>query len=244
LQDHTVTTTAAAHPYEDATTSDHRRNKKEDIMARNKQAKKGNSLSVDFTGVDMSGSTGFHIPEGSYGVKVKSIEQTVSKNDNDQLKWVFTGTEGKAKNKTFFYYTPLTPESLWKLGLALKALGQDVPDSTLDIDLDELIDLECSGNVIDDEYEGKTRSKLQSLDPIDEPPAKETASAKTASKENGKKKTVIKLEESEVKDMSEDELEELNEKHELGVDFADHKTLRRKAAAVVAALEENDLLSA
>jgi len=211
-------------------------------MAR--KPKTTNKINVDFTGVDMSGGTGFHIPEGNYRIKVKSIEQTVSKNDNDQLKWVFTGLDGKSKNKSFFYYTPLTEESLWKLGLTLKALGQEVPDSTMDIDLDELIDLECMGNVIDDEYDGKTRSKLQSVDPIDEDepaaaPAK--ASGKPA---NGKAAKVVKLEEAEVKDMSEDELEELNDKHELGIDFADHKTLRRKAAAVVAALEENDLLAA
>ena len=209
-------------------------------MARNKQTKK--TLNVDFTGVDMSGGTGFHIPEGSYTVKVKSVEQTVSKNDNDQLKWVFVGTEGKAKGKAFFYYTALTPESLWKLGLALKALGQDVPDSTMDINLDDLVGLECTGNVIDDEYENKTRSKLQSLDPADDDTPARVAIDKPAAKGNGKK--VVKLDASEVKDMSEDELEELNDKHELGVDFADHKTLRRKAAAVVAALEENDLLSA
>jgi len=215
-------------------------------MAR--KPKKGRTISVDFEGVDMSGGTGFHIPEGDYKMKVKSVEEAVSKNDNDQLKWVFTGLEGKAKNKDFYYYTPLTEESLWKLGLTLTALGQDVPDSAMDIDLDELEGLECTGNVIDDEYQGKTRSKLQSVDPLDDADTDDAADTKSPAKKaakNGKAAAkVVKLEADEVKAMTEDELEELIEKHELEVDMSEHKTLRRKAAAVVAALEEGDLLAA
>jgi len=213
-------------------------------MAR--KPKKGRTISVDFEGVDMSGGTGFHIPEGDYKMKVKSVEEAVSKNDNDQLKWVFTGLEGKAKNKDFYYYTPLTEESLWKLGLTLTALGQDVPDSAMDIDLDELEGLECTGNVIDDEYQGKTRSKLQSVDPLDDADddAADTKSPAKKAAKNGKAAAKVKLEADEVKAMTEDELEELIEKHELEVDMSEHKTLRRKAAAVVAALEEGDLLAA
>jgi hypothetical protein len=43
--------------------------------------------------------------------------------------------------------------------------------------------------------------------------------------------------------MSEDEeLEGLNDKFDLGVDLGDYKVLRKKIAAITAALEENDLL--
>jgi len=206
--------------------------------------KKSSVVSVDFTGVDMSGGTGFRIPEGQYKMKVKSAEQDKSKNDNDMIVWQFTGVEGKAKGKTFYYYTPLTEESLWKLGLTLQALGQDVEDSAMDIDLDEMIDLECMGEVIDDEYQGKTRSKLQSVEPLDGEDAgeEETTTKKAGTKANGKK-APVKLDAEQVKEMAEDELEELIEKHSLEVDLSEHKTLRRKVAAVVTALEEKEPLA-
>jgi len=116
----------------------------------------------------------------------------------------------------------------------------------MDIDLDELEGLECTGNVIDDEYQGKTRSKLQSVDPLDDADddAADTKSPAKKAAKNGKAAAKVKLEADEVKAMTEDELEELIEKHELEVDMSEHKTLRRKAAAVVAALEEGDLLAA
>jgi len=42
--------------------------------------------------------------------------------------------------------------------------------------------------------------------------------------------------------MDEEELEALNEEHELEVDLDDFKTLRKKVRAVLDALEEKDLL--
>jgi hypothetical protein len=210
-----------------------------------KAARKKSVVTVDFSGVDMSGGRGFHIPEGEYKMKVKSAEKDKSKNDNDMIVWQFLGLEGKSKNKTFYYYTPLTEESLWKLGLTLKALGEEVEDSAMDIDLEDMVDRECTGVVIDDEYNGKTQSKLQSVESLEDAGEDDGENDKksSSSAKKGKGK-VTKLEPDEVKEMTEDELEELNEKHNLEVDLADHKTLRRKAAAIVAALEENDLLAA
>lgn len=214
-------------------------------MAR--KEKRDGEWDVDMEGVESSGGGGgFHIPEGKYKVKVKSIEKTVSKNDNDQFKWIFTGVEGKAKNKDFYYYTTLNAESLWKLKQTLEALGVDVPNSVMKVKRDEVVGLICLGDVIDDEYNNETRSKLQRVETADDDDEEEDKPAAKASKakDNGKKKTVVKLDADEVKGMTEDELEELIETHELDVDLADHKTLRRKSAAVVAALEESDLIGA
>lgn len=215
-------------------------------MARKPAAKKTRSVTVDFTDVESGGGQGFHIPEGEYGVKVESVEQNTSSNDNEQLAWVFKGTEGKAKGKTFYFYTPLIEQALWKLRQTLEALGVEVPDSSLDIDLDELVDLEATGVVEDDEYKGKTRSRLAGLVVAEEEAEVEEeekpAKGKAGAKGKATTKKVVKVSEAEVKEMSEDELEALIEKHSLDVDLADHKILRKKQAAVIADLTEKELL--
>jgi hypothetical protein len=205
-----------------------------------KRTSKTRSVEVDFTGVEVSGGGGFHIPEGEYGMKVDSVNKGVSSNDNDQLEWIFKGTEGKAKGKTFYFYTPLIEQALWKLRQTLEALGVEVPDSAMDIDLDELEGLECTGEVIDDEYKGKTRSKLDKI--VSDAEEEEEPARKT--KGNGKAKKVVKVSEEEVKEMNEDELEDLISKHSLDVDLGDYKVLRKKIAAVVAALDESGQLDA
>lgn len=198
---------------------------------------KKRTIEVDFTDVSSSGGGGFHIPEGEYSMKVESVELGVSSNDNEQIEWQFKGTEGKAKGKIFYFYTPLLEQALWKLRQTLEGLGVEVPDSAMDIELDELVDLECTGIVEDDEYQGKTRSKLVGL------VSQEEDAGSGKKKPNGKGK-IIKVSEDEVKDMSEDELESLVNKHELDVDLSDYKILRKKSAAVIAALEEANLLEA
>jgi hypothetical protein len=204
-----------------------------------RSSKKSRKISLDFTGVNLEGGGSFHIPEGQYAMEVAEVEEGVSKNDNEQLEWKFRGTEGKAKGKIFYYYTTLTPESLWKLGLTLQALGVEVPDSATDVDLDDLVGKECMGTVIDDEYQGKTKSKLTEIAPLegerDEPAQTHRASSR---KGNG-----VKIDETEVKNMAEDELADLIDKHDLDVELRSHKTLRRKADAVISALDDKGMLA-
>lgn len=204
---------------------------------------KSNVVSVDFTDVEVGEGGGFHIDEGEYGMKVVSVEQTTSGNDNEQFAWVFKGTDGAAKGKTFYFYTPLVEQSLWKLRETLEALGQDVPDGPMDVDLDELVDAEGVAAVEDDVYRGKTRSKIAGF-VIDAEAAEEddktTKGKKAAAAGKGKK--LPKLTADEVKEMSEEELEEIVEKYGLECDLSESKTLRRKAAAVTAELEEKEHL--
>lgn len=210
---------------------------------RSTSKKKSRVISVDMTGVETGGGGSFHIPAGDYKFKVLEVESGTSKNDNEQIEWVFEGLSGKAKGKKFFFYTTLTPESLWKLRETLEGLGVEVPDEPMDIDLDELVDLECMGSVEDDEYQGKIKSRLARVFSADEEeeeeePAPRAGKGKTAAGK-GKSKTP-KLSTDEVKAMDEDELQEVIDKYEVEVDLADFKTLTKKRAAVLAALEEGD----
>lgn len=264
-------------------------------MARRakRTARRSRIVSVDFEGVDVSGGR-FRIPEDDYLMKVAEASQEESREGNDMIKWVFEGLEGKAKGKKFFVYTSLLPEALWKLRGLLEALGQDVPDSAYDIDLDELIDLELVCSVTDEEYENKMSSKVTDWQPAEEAeeeekpkrgrrakdeeeeeeeekPVRRTRRAakdeeeeeekparrgrRAAAEEeeeeekparrksaNGKGRRVVKVSAEEVRGMDEDEMSELIEKHGLEVDLGEHRTPRKKIAAVVAALEEAELL--
>lgn len=77
-------------------------------------------------------------------------------------------------------------------------------------------------------------------DESDEDDEKETKSPKKSGKKSGKK--AEKIAASDVEDMDEDDLEKLNEEHELEVELDEHKTLRKKVRAVLDALEEKGLL--
>ena len=209
-------------------------------MARPARRSKRRTIEVDFTDVEVGGGGGFHIPEGEYGMIVESVKTGTSSNDNEQLEWIFKGTEGKAKGKSFYFYTPLVEQALWKLRQTLEALGVEVPDSAMDIDLDELEGLECVGNVVDDEYKGKERSKLDSLS--DGEASNEGEAEPRGRRGDSKKKT--KVSEDEVKDMDADELETLVEKYNLDIDLSKFKTDRKKQTAVIAELEEQELLEA
>lgn len=217
--------------------------------------KKSSVVKVDFTGVDLSGgASAFHIPEGDYKMKLEKAERSESKAGNDMIVFTFSGTESKAKGKRFYLYAPLEPaDLLWKYGQILKALGEEVPDDDeLEVDLADLVGREVIGSVLDEDYEGKARSKVQAVMSPDDAEEDEGDNKKSAAKKkaapakNGKagKAKVVKLDGDEVKAMSEDELVDLVEEHNLEVDLDEHKTLRRKAGAVVEALEEADMLAA
>lgn len=200
------------------------------------------TVTVDFSNVEEGGGR-FRIPEGSYEMEVSEVVPHES-DDNEGLKWTFTGTEGKAKGKKFFLYTMFTESSLWKLRDLLTALGQEVPKDEMDIDLDEMVGLSLTGVVQDDTYQGKISSKLvdfESGDEEEEPEARGARADKNAkSKPNGKAKL---LSADEVAEMDEDELEDVIKKNKLDVDLSEFKTARRKSSAVVAALEEAELLA-
>jgi len=229
-------------------------------MARSSARRKAKdrTVSLDFTDVE-SGGGGFKIPEGDYRMAVASVEDTESDAGNSMFKWTFEGKEGKAKGKKFYLYTVYDPpDSLWKLRSLLEALGVDVPDGPLDLDLDEMADLEIIGSVGDEEYQNKTTSKLQDFSSVDDDAGEEDDEPKKGKrkakkddddgeedepKKGGKKKSKLDAVSSEeVKAMDDDEMADLVERYDLDVELKEHKTPRRKASAIIAALEEKELL--
>jgi hypothetical protein len=230
-------------------------------MARaSRRAAKKNVVSIDFTDVESGGGGSFHIKPGEYLMKVKSVEDTESDAGNQMFKWAFEGTEGAAKGKVFYVYTVYDPPtSLWKLKGLLEALAVEVPDGAMDLDLDEMVDLELVGIVEDDEYNGKTVSRLNDFAPVDGEEEEEEEENKKGGKrtakeddddgksrrggKGGKGKKLDAISAEELKAMEKDDLEDVIERYELDVDPKEHKTPRRLANAVIAALEEKELLA-
>ena len=131
-------------------------------MARSKKAAKG-TVKVNFKGVESRRTP----PEGDYPCVVLEAESEASSAGNDQIKFVGEISKGEYKGVKVYLYCPLAENSLWKLHAFLTALGVDVPEDDLDIDLSELVGEEFMGIITHETYNGKKRAKLTDFDTID-----------------------------------------------------------------------------
>ena len=199
-----------------------------------------------FEGVDDSGGN-FHISTGEYLMKCTSITEEISKQNNEMLVFKFDGLEKEARGRSFRLHCTLGANALWKLKQTLRALGVEVPDDPSELDPDDVVGTEVLGTVVDNEYEGKISSRLgeirsadsEVVDDDDKPASKKQSASKSSKNGNTKSQ---KFAASEVEEMEEDELFEINEKYDLGVQLDSFKTTRKKAGAIIASLQANKLL--
>lgn len=120
-----------------------------------KTNKKG--IKLNFDGVE----TGYKaVPEGTYEVRVKEVEAGTSQANAPKLDFKFEIISGKNKGSLLFYTCSLQPQALFKLKVVLEALGYEIPEGNFNLDIDELIDLECSVEVAHETYEGKKRARI------------------------------------------------------------------------------------
>ena len=160
-------------------------------------------------------SVGGVIPEGEYIVTVDEVSVEESQQGNQYLKWVFKVIDGPQKNSKIYHNTSLLPQSLFNLKNLLIALGVPVPDKAFQLNLDECEGCNCGVTVTHETYDGKKRSRVTDVFPLD------------ASDVEGE-------EEDEEVDLEEMSLEEL-------IEFADEndikltaKQKKRKSAALAA----------
>lgn len=130
-------------------------------MARAK--KKKDSVKVNFKGVESRQTP----PEGDYKCEVLEVASKESGKGNDMLEFTCEISEGKYKGTKLWFYATLDEKSLWKLHAFLTALGEEVPDDEMDIDLTELVGSEFVGVLTHETYQGKKRAKLTDFDTID-----------------------------------------------------------------------------
>jgi hypothetical protein len=114
---------------------------------------------VDFTNTD-SNSGRVRIPEGDYKARVGTVKHETSKAGNPMLVWEFEITDGKFKGKKLIDRTVLQDNSLWKLKQLLEAMGIQVPNKRVALDLARYPGMGLGITVVDDPYEGRVSSKV------------------------------------------------------------------------------------
>jgi Protein of unknown function (DUF669) len=130
--------------------------------------KKGNVVSVDFTGVKSGGAT---VPDGRYAAKIIAVEQKEGKESGEpylELTWEITSEKCNGRELKFDNYS-LQPQALWRLKGMLEAMEVEVPDGEQDVDFDELIDseTECIVEVTGEKSpEGKTFARVTGHAPL------------------------------------------------------------------------------
>jgi hypothetical protein len=185
-------------------------------MAR-RSKKSTTSLKVNFKGVESRKTP----PEGDYVMKVLEAKTGQSQAGNDQIEFVCEITRGEFKGVKGYLYCGLEEKVLWKLHAFLTALGIEVPEDELEVDLPELVDLEFVGVMSHETYNGKKRAKLTDFDSLenydgddadedededeDEKPKK---GKKSKSKDDGKKSKKSKKSDDDEDDGDEDDDED------------------------------------
>lgn len=192
-------------------------------------------VKVDFTGVES-----FQRPsEGEHVCKIVSAELKQSQGGNDMIVVAFEVTKGQDKGARVYENYSLAENALWKLKGMLQAIGMKC-DGKVQLDLDKLIGKICIVSVIDDEYNGQVRSRVQECrklaavaededdddeDDIDdeddeddeeeeEPAPKKKAAAKKPSKPAPKKKAAMNPPEEDDEEEDDDDWDEDDEEEE------------------------------
>jgi hypothetical protein len=192
-----------------------------------KKSKRTRSISVDFEGVE---SGGFNLADGTYVAEIASAEEKESSEGNPMLliKW-----KVKGKNVTLFDNISLLPQALWRLKTMLEAIDIEVPDSAMDVDLDDLESQSCKLEVTNETYEGKERPKVTNYLPLEDKGGEEAEEEEEETEEEaeeedskparnpGKKTAGKKPKEEEVEEEEEEEEERL--KAGAKVKFKDEK---------------------
>lgn len=172
-------------------------------MAR--RSKKSNSvISVDFTGVEASGK----VQPGRQKLTVDGTpEVRVSeRSGSEYISWKF-----KAAGGSIYHTTSLQPQALWNLRNTLEALGLEVPEGSLDIDLTELDGLECGAEIEHETYQGKKRPVIVDLFPLEE------LDGSDEEEDEEEEQDEADLTYDEVMEMDKDELLEVAEEHGIKV---------------------------
>lgn len=160
-------------------------------------------------------SVGGVIPEGEYIVTVDEVSVEESQQGNQYLKWVFKVIDGPQKNSKIYHNTSLLPQSLFSLKNLLIALGVPVPDKAFQLNLDECEGCNCGVTVTHETYDGKKRSRVTDVFPLD--------ASDVEGEDDG--------EEVDLEEMSLEELIEFAEENDIKLTA---KQKKRKSAALAA----------
>lgn len=214
-------------------------------MARKRRGSKKNIVKVDFTGVEAGG----RVPEGDYIVKVREVTVEESQSGNSYLKWVFEIADGRHSGKKLYHNTSLQPQALFNLRATLEALGMEVPQKALNLDLDTLIGLSCAVSVETENYQGKDRARVVEVfhidDLIEEDDEEEFVEEEYEEDDEDDEEEYEEYTEEELEELEDDELIEVAEDYEVEpvyIGKGKRKKLSRKKtiAAIMEVIDEED----
>lgn len=205
------------------------------MAKRTTRRKAGNSVKVDFEGVDVR----VLLPEGMYEAVVDEVSMEEKEKGKPYLAWKFKTVDDDPKfdGKALYNNTSLQPQSLWVLATLLDCLGVDRPDGPMDLDLEGMVGLEIMLQVEHEEYEGKTKSKVVDFMAAGEMDEGEDVQVDDDGDGEGEEGYT----EAEIMEMDADELDEVVEANELKVRKV--KKLATMRTKVLEALTQADLIT-
>ena len=115
-------------------------------------------MKLDFTGVESFERA----EEGKHICKIAAADLKQSQGGNDMIVVAFEVTKGTSKGARVYENYPLAENALWKLKGLLQAIGMKA-DGKVQLDLDKLVGKVCEVTVFHEEYEGKTRAKVDTV---------------------------------------------------------------------------------
>lgn len=204
-------------------------------------------IEVDMRGVSSRGIC----PEGIHKVKVQKVTREISERSaKPYLSWELRTSGGY----TLYYITSLQPQALFNLKNVLLALGYDVPDAVLRLDLRELKGLEAYVEVMHEVYEGKKRAKIVQFlgpDEVEEEDLEDEEDIEEAEEEEEEveeedeeeeededdEDDEDEEEEADLDDMSLEELLDYAEENDIDLTHLSKKD-RKKRSAVLKAIKE------
>lgn len=126
-------------------------------MVVKKKGGKSRTVSVDFEGVEAGGRA---CPDGTYEAEITSAVEEESSSGNDMIVAKWKILSGKGKGAVIWDNLSLVPQALWRLKGLLEALEVEVPDGSMDLDLDDLIGQKSTVEVTNEDYDGKKRPRI------------------------------------------------------------------------------------
>ena len=194
-------------------------------MTRNKYL-----IEVDMRGI----SSGGICPEGIHRVKVHKITREISERSaKPYLAWELRTPNGYV----LYHNTSLQPQSLFHLKNVLLALGYEVPDAVLRLDLRDLKGREAYVEVMHEVYEGKKRARIVQFLMPDEVEEEELEDEEDIGEELEEVEEEDEEEEVDLDSMSLEELLDYAEENDIDLTHLSKKN-RKKRSTVLRAIKE------
>lgn len=120
-----------------------------------KRLRRNRVIEIDMTGVEAGGRL---CPEGIHQVRVEEVTPEIStSSEKPYLAWKFRTVNGSYR---LYHNTSLQPQALFNLKQVLIALGVEVPNSIMKLNLDKVVGRKCYVEVEHEVYEGKKRARI------------------------------------------------------------------------------------